>query len=93
MRYYYVFHYNRRYSAAEIIIYAYNKLTDNLRNALAEEFSLFIRIVLKLGKVKFTNFLAQNSVFMNKVIEVTKKQPLLGTKQEAASPYNTIGIG
>ena len=27
LTYYYIFHYNRRYSAAELVVYAYNKLT------------------------------------------------------------------
>lgn len=36
MRYYYTYHYQRRFSAAEIVIYAYNKLTDDLRKALVD---------------------------------------------------------
>jgi hypothetical protein len=58
LRYYYVFHYNRRYSAAELVVYAYNKLTEDLRRSLSDDFALFFKIILKLGKEKFTNFLA-----------------------------------
>ena len=36
MRYYYVYHFQRRFSAAEIIIYTYNKLTDDIRKNLTD---------------------------------------------------------
>jgi hypothetical protein len=68
MRYYYVYHFNRRFSAAELVIYAYNKLTDEIRRSLADEFALFIKVILKLGKEKFTKFLAENSPFLRVVI-------------------------
>ena len=93
MRYYYVYHHSRRFSAAEVIIYAFNKLTDEVRRTLTDEFSLFAKIILKLGKHKFTAFLAQNSPFMRAIIEAMRKKPVIGYPQEAASPYNTIGIG
>ena len=35
-RYYYTYHHQRRYSAAEIVIYAFNKLTDELRRSLID---------------------------------------------------------
>jgi len=50
MRYYYVFHFNRRYSAAELVVYAYNKLTDDLRRSLSDDLALFFKVILKLGK-------------------------------------------
>ena len=93
MRYYYIYHYDRKYSAAEVVIYAFNKLTDEIRKTLTDEFSLFIKVILKLGKWKFTSFLAKNSPFMKVIIEAMKKKPMIGYPQESASPYNTIGIG
>lgn len=93
MRYYYTYHYQRRYSAAEIVIYAYNKLPDDLRKTLGDEFALFLKVVLKLGKEKFVNFLAQNSPFLRQITDAVRKRPIVGYSQESASPYNTIGIG
>ena len=58
MRYYYIFHFQRKFSAAEIVIYAYNKLTDDLRRSLSDEFALFLKVILKLGKEKFCTFLS-----------------------------------
>ena len=50
IRYYYIYHFNRRFNASEIIIYAFNKLSDEVRNSLKDEMALFIKIILKLGK-------------------------------------------
>lgn len=92
MRYFYIFHFDRRYSSAELLIHAYNRLSDATRKALADEFSLFFKIVLKLGKHKFTNFVAENSPFARKIVENVKRGPLIGYSQDSANPYSTAGV-
>lgn len=74
-------------------MYSFNKLTDEVRRGLADEFSLFVKVVHKLGKLKFSDFLASNSAFLKVIVEAIAKKPTIGYSQELASPYNTIGIG
>lgn len=64
IRYYYIYHFNRRFNASEIVIFSFNKLSDEVRNSLKDEIALFIKIILKLGKEKFTTFLHNNSPFL-----------------------------
>ena len=93
MRYYYVFHHDRKFTAAEIFIYVFNKLTDHVRRILADEFSLFIKILFKIKRLKFISFLSKNSSFLKVIIDSISSKPMIGYPQESASPYNTINIG
>ncbi len=70
LRYYYIYHYNRRYCASEILINVFNKLNEEVKISLKDEFALFFKIILKLGKEKFTNFIGSNSKFMKTFIDV-----------------------
>ena len=64
-----------------------------MRRGLADEFSLFVKVIHKLGKLKFSDFLANNSAFLKVIVDAIAKKPTIGYSQETASPYNTIGIG
>jgi hypothetical protein len=92
IRYFYVFHFDRKYSSSEIFIHSFNKLTDEVRKSLSDELSLFFKIIIKLGKNKFTNFIAENSVFGKSIVELVRKKPMIGYPQESANPYNTAGV-
>lgn len=58
---------------------------------MKDEFALFFKIILKLGKEKFTNFIGSNSKFMKSFIDVAERKPLIGYSQESVSPYNLLG--
>jgi hypothetical protein len=92
MRYFYVFHFDRKLSSFELVVHAFNKLAEEVKKLLADEFTLFFKIILKLGKEKFTDFVAQNSAFARSIIEVVRKKPMVGYPQESANPLNTAGI-
>lgn len=92
MRYFYVYSFDRQYAAPEMVVHAFNKLGEEVRRQLADEFSLFFKIILKLGKNKFTNFVAQNSPFIRTIVDLVLKKPMIGYPQESANPYNTAGV-
>lgn len=92
MRYFYVFHFDRKYATSELVVHAFNKLTDEVKKLLSDEFSLFFKVILKLGKQKFTDFVANNSTFARGIIELVMKKPMIGYPQESANPYNTAGV-
>ena len=92
MRYYCVYHFDKKYSAPEIVIHAYNRLTDELRRSLNDEFTLFFKIIQKLGKSKFIGFIADNSPFAKRIIDVVRKKPVIAYPQDGANPYNTFGV-
>jgi hypothetical protein len=91
-RYFYIFHFDKRYSAPEIIIYGFNKLDGEVRKELYEEFALFFKILLKMGREKFVSWVAQNSEFLREIIDLVRQKPMVGYPQESASPYNTGNI-
>lgn len=92
MRYFYVFHFDRRYSSAELLVHAFNRLSEETRKGLADEFALFFKVILKLGKHKFTTFIAQNSAFIRKIVEMVQRKPTIGYPQDSANPYSTAGV-
>jgi hypothetical protein len=63
-RYFYAFHHDKKYNATDIFIQAYNKLSEPTRFALADEFMLFFRIIDKIGKGKFVDFLVNKSEWL-----------------------------
>ncbi len=69
----------------------FNKLSEEVKISLKDEFALFFKIILKLGKEKFTNFIANNSKFMKTFIDVAQRKPIIGYSQESVSPYNLLG--
>lgn len=56
-RYFYAFHHDKKYSATDVFMRAYNKLSEQVRFALTGEFIVFIRVSQKIGKSKFIDFL------------------------------------
>jgi hypothetical protein len=58
IRYFYLFHHEKKMSAANIFVETYHKLTDPVRFALSDEFILFFRIATKIGKSTFVSFLS-----------------------------------
>ena len=92
MRFYYLFHYARNYTSTELVVHAFNKLTQETRKALSDEFALFFKIILKLGKEKFVQFIGKNSPFANKIVEMVMRRPSIGYPQESASPHSTAGV-
>ena len=89
MRYFYVYHHLPESFSPQIVIHTYNKLHETMRDELAEEFALFFRVVMKLGKNKFISFVGRNSENLRGILEVSKKESFIGYMQEAASPYSS----
>jgi|JI9StandDraft_1071089.scaffolds.fasta_scaffold499481_1 hypothetical protein len=57
LRFFYVYHNDRQIGSPEIIVYAYNKLTDDLRRSLSDEFALFFKVIGKLGHHTLVSYL------------------------------------
>jgi hypothetical protein len=92
MRFYYVFHFDRKYSSTELVVHAFNKLTQETRKALSDEFALFFKIILKLGKENFIHFIGKNSAFASQIVDLVMRRPSIGYSQESASPHSTSGV-
>jgi hypothetical protein len=91
MRYFFIYHSEKKYCATEIVIYSFNKISENVRVSLQGELSHFFKISLKLGKHKFINFVSNNSNFVKTLVEKTSKSAI-GYNQQSISPYNSAGI-
>lgn len=66
-RYFYAYHFDKKYGATEIFIEAYNGLGESVRFAMADEFVLFCKIIRKVGKGKFLDFLLAKSAWLRDI--------------------------
>lgn len=81
MRYFYVYHFDKKYFAPEIIIYTFNKLDESVKRSLNDQFTLFFKIIIKLGRDKFVDYISKNSVNLKNIIEIVRKKPMIGYSQ------------
>jgi hypothetical protein len=81
MRYYYVYHYDRKLCANELFIFTFNKVEESVRRVLFEEFVLFFTIIAKLGKHKFLDFMVKNSEYMKKIVGIVRSNAMVGCAQ------------
>lgn len=77
-RYFYAFHHDKKYQATDLFIQAYNKLDESTRFSLADEFILFFRIIRKLGKGRFADFLAEKSEWVREITSKVTEKSLIG---------------
>lgn len=63
-RYFYCYHHDKKYGSTDIFIEAYNALHESVRYAMADEFVLFFRVIRKIGKNKFCDFLLTKSQWL-----------------------------
>lgn len=57
MKYYIAYHHEKKYSAPEVFIYSFNKLEEDVKKELTDNFYLFFKMLKKIGKNKFISFL------------------------------------
>ena len=63
-RYFYCYHNDKKFGSTDIFIEAYNALHESVRYAMADEFVLFFRVIRKIGKNKFSDFLLSKSQWL-----------------------------
>lgn len=78
--------------APDLIIQAYNKLDESTRFALADEFILFFRIIRKLGKGKFADFLTEKSAWIRDITGKVTEKSLIGYQKDSVKPFNPLEI-
>lgn len=91
-RYFYAFHHDKKQTAPELFVHAYNKLDESTRFSLADEFILFFRIIRKLGKNKFSDFLAEKSPWVRDITSKVNDKSLVGYQKETVKPFNPLEI-
>ncbi len=91
-RYFYAFHYDKKQTVTELFIQAFNKLDESTRFSLADEFILFFRIIRKLGKGKFADFLADKSPWVRDITSKVTEKSLVGYQKETVKPFNPLEI-
>ena len=91
-RYFYAYHHDKKQMATELFIQTYNKLSESTRFALADEFILFFRVIRKLGKGRFADFLADKSPWIKEVTGKVSEKSLIGYQKENVKPFNALGI-
>lgn len=55
-KYFYAFHHNKAYKPLELFAQAFNWLDESTKFAMSDEFVLFLRVVKKVGKEKFVDY-------------------------------------
>lgn len=91
-RYFYAFHHDKKYAATDLFVQAYNKLDESTRFSLADEFILFFRIIRKLGKGRFADFLADKSEWVREITGKVNDKSLIGYQKESVKPFNPLDI-
>lgn len=91
-RYFYAYHHDKKQAATDLFVQAYNKLDESTRFSLADEFILFFRIIRKLGKSKFADFLAEKSPWVKEITSKITEKSLIGYQKETVKPFNPLEI-
>jgi hypothetical protein len=91
-RYFYAYHHDKKQAATDIFVQAYNKLDESTRFSLADEFILFFRVIRKLGKGKFADFLAEKSPWVREITSKVTEKSLVGYQKESVKPFNPLEI-
>ena len=87
LRYFYCFHYDKKYNSTDIFVEAYHKLDESVRFALADEFVLFFKIARKIGKSKFIDFLLKKSEWLREIDEKVSFNNIVGYSKESMFPF------
>jgi hypothetical protein len=59
---------------------------------LADEFILFFRIIRKIGKGKFADFLIEKSQWIREVSSKVTDKSLIGYQKDSVKPFNPLEI-
>lgn len=92
LRYFYVYHYDKKYQATDLFIQGFNQLSEASRASLSDEFILFFRITRKIGKAKFVDFLMNKSEWLRDTLGKVENTSLVGYPKDVLTPYNTAGL-
>lgn len=66
-RYFYAYHHDKKFGVTDIFIEAYNSLGQSVRFAMADQFVLFCKVIRKVGKGKFVDFLLSKSAWLKDI--------------------------
>ena len=77
-RYFFVYHTDKAFKATDVFIEAYNTLSETTRFAMADEFVLFFKIISKVGKGKFVDFLVQKSPWLKETVAKVSDKNMVG---------------
>jgi len=77
-RYFYAYHFQKEYSATNILIKALNLLSESTKKSMQNEFMLFLRVINKLGKTNFIEFLCSNSKWVTSLVEEIDQTEIMG---------------
>jgi hypothetical protein len=91
-RYFYIYHHDKKFNCTDIFIEAYNALSDSVKFAMADEFVLFFRIIRKVGKGKFCDFLLQKSQWLRDIHVKVSEGNFIGYAKETLNPFPTLRI-
>lgn len=91
-RYFFAYHHDKKQMAPDLVIQAYNKLDESTRFALADEFILFFRIIRKIGKEKFADFLTEKSAWIREITVKVNEKSLIGYQKDSVKPFNPLEI-
>jgi hypothetical protein len=92
-RYFYAYHHEKKFAATDVFIEAYNSLTESTRFAMADEFVLFFKVVTKIGKHKFVQFLKEKSAWLTEICAKVSDTNLVGYAKEVLMPYPNLRVG
>jgi len=91
-RYFYAYHHDKKYQATDLFIQAFNSLSEAARVALKDEFILFFRVLRKIGKIKFIEFLTAKSQWIKELLAKVDNSSLVGYPKDTMSPFNNAGL-
>lgn len=91
-RYFYAYHNDKKFGATDIFIEAYNILSETTRFSLADDFVLFLKVISKIGKQKFVDFLIQKSPWLKEVYEKVSDKNQVGYAKEQLIPFPQLRI-
>lgn len=91
-RYFYAYHYDKKYEATDIFIEGFNSINQSVRFALSDELILFFRTIMKIGKAKFVDFLFQKSSWLQEIYSKVSTDNYVGYAKEILIPYPNLRI-
>lgn len=91
-RYFYCFHHDKKYACTDIFIEAYNAIPEAVRFAMADEFVLFFRVIKKVGKGKFCDFLLGKSQWLKTIDVKVAEGNFVGYAKESLNPFPTLKV-
>ena len=91
-RYFFAFHHDKKYTATDLFIEGFNALDESVRFAMADEFVLFFRIIRKIGKHKFCDFLLSKSDWLTDIYKRVAEGNYVGYTKDTLNPFPTLRV-